>query len=84
MTYKAASDFHKDAGTPRVNYMAKMVSADVALQVAESAVHIFGGYGYIVENHIENFYREAGMVEFIGTTGNKEKFLIADRIMGNV
>ena len=84
LTYKAASEFHKDAGTPQVNYMAKMVSADAALQVAESAVHIFGGYGYIVENNIENFYREAGMVEFIGTTGNKEKFLIADGIMGNI
>ncbi len=84
LTYKAASDFHKDEGTPQVNYMAKMVSADTAMQAAESAVHIFGGYGYIVENQIENFYREAGMVEFIGTTGNKEKFLIADRIMGNI
>ena len=84
LTYKAAWGFDNNEAVPGVSNMAKMVSAEAALEVAKSALHCFGGYGYIVENHIEHFYRDASMVEFIGMPGNKEKGLIGDKVIGKL
>jgi len=67
-----------------LNYMAKMVSAETAFEVADDAVHIFGGYGYIVENQIEHFYRDARMVNVFGESGQTQRLLIADRIIGKI
>jgi alkylation response protein AidB-like acyl-CoA dehydrogenase len=84
LTYKAAWSFDRNDGSPKVNYMAKMVSAETALEVARDSLHIFGGYGYMVENQIEQFYRDASMVDIIGMPGEMDKSLIADQIIGKV
>ena len=84
LTYKAAWSFDRNDGSPKVNYMAKMVSAETALEVARDSLHIFGGYGYMVENQIEQFYRDASMVDIIGMPGEIDKSLIADHIIGKV
>lgn len=84
LTYKAAWSFDKNYSNPKVNYMAKMVSAETALEVARDSLHIFGGYGYIVENQIEQFYRDASMVDIIGMPGEIDKSLIADQIIGKI
>jgi alkylation response protein AidB-like acyl-CoA dehydrogenase len=52
LTYKAAWDFDQNGGNVMLNCMAKMISAETAFEVADDALHIFGGYGYIVENQI--------------------------------
>jgi len=84
LTYKAAWDFDRNGGNILLNYMAKMVSAETAFEVADDAVHIFGGYGYIVENQIEHFYRDARMVNVFGESGQTQRLLIADRIIGKI
>jgi alkylation response protein AidB-like acyl-CoA dehydrogenase len=84
LTYKAAWSFDRNDGSPKVNHMAKMVSAETALEVARDSLHIFGGYGYMVENQIEQFYRDASMVDIIGMPGEIDKSLIADQIIGKV
>ena len=84
LTYKAAWSFDRNDGSAEVNYMAKMVSAETALEVARDSLHIFGGYGYMVENQIEQFYRDASMVDIIGLTGQMDKSLIADQIIGKI
>ena len=61
-----------------------MVSAESALEVARDSLHIFGGYGYVVENRIEQFYRDASMVDIIGIPGEIDKSLIADQIIGKI
>ena len=84
LTYKAAWSFDKNGVNPKINYMAKMVSAESALEVARDSLHIFGGYGYVVENKIEQFYRDASMVDIIGMPGEIDKSLIADQIIGSI
>lgn len=69
---------------PSVNYMAKMISSETALEVARDSLHIFGGYGYIVESKIEQFYRDASMVNIIGTPERTDKGLIADQVIGKI
>jgi alkylation response protein AidB-like acyl-CoA dehydrogenase len=64
--------------------MAKMISAETAFEVADDALHIFGGYGYIVENQIEHFYRDARMVNTFGEVGRTQKKLIANKVIGKI
>lgn len=45
--------------------MAKLYASEVAVQVANEAVQIFGGYGFIKEYPVEKFYRDAKL----GTIG---------------
>jgi alkylation response protein AidB-like acyl-CoA dehydrogenase len=52
--------------------------------VADDAVHIFGGYGYIVEDQIEHFYRDARVLIVFGELGQTQKNLIADRMIGKI
>jgi len=84
LTYKAAWSFDRNILNNTVNYMAKMISSETALEVARDSMHIFGGYGYIVESKIEQFYRDASMVNIIGTPGGIDKGLIADQVIGKI
>lgn len=84
LTHRAAWSFDRNDGGPKVDYMAKMVSAETALEVARDSLHIFGGYGYMVENQIEQFYRDASMVDIIGMPGETDKSLLADQIIGKI
>lgn len=84
LTYQAAWDFSRNGGDPKLNYMAKMISAENALAVAKDSVHIFGGYGYMVEYKVEQFYRDASMIDMIGTLGGVEKGLIAEHVIGKL
>jgi alkylation response protein AidB-like acyl-CoA dehydrogenase len=84
LTYKAAWSFDTNILNNTVNYMAKMISSETALEVARDSLHIFGGYGYIVESKIEQFYRDASMVNIIGTPERADKGIIADQVIGKI
>ena len=84
LAYRAAWNFGKNNGDRRLNHIAKMVAAENALEVSKEAVHIFGGYGYMVEFRVEQFYRDASMVDMIGTVGGVEKALVADEVIGKL
>jgi alkylation response protein AidB-like acyl-CoA dehydrogenase len=84
LTYRAAWDLDQNSGDPKINYMAKRVSAETALEVSGDALHIFGGYGYIVEAQIEHFYRDAQMIDLFGEVGQRQKYLIAEQIIGKI
>ena len=84
LTYKAAWDFDQNGHNILISYMAKMVSAETAFEVADDALHIFGGYGYIIENQIEHFYRDARMIDIFGEIGRKQRSMIADQMIGKI
>jgi butyryl-CoA dehydrogenase len=84
LAYRAAWNFGRKDGDRRLNHIAKMVAAENALEVSKESVHIFGGYGYMVEYRVEQFYRDASMVDMIGTVGGVERGLVADEIMGKL
>ena len=74
-------DKSEDAG---LCHMAKMVAAETALDVARDALHIFGGYGYMLEYRIERFYRDASMVDIIGLPGHLTRTMLAGYIVGEM
>jgi alkylation response protein AidB-like acyl-CoA dehydrogenase len=45
--------------------MAKLYSSEIAIQVANEAIQIFGGYGYMKDYPVEKYYRDAKL----GTIG---------------
>jgi alkylation response protein AidB-like acyl-CoA dehydrogenase len=65
LTLRAAA--MKDQGK-KVNLessMAKLYSSEIAIQVANEAIQIFGGYGYMKDYPVEKYYRDAKL----GTIG---------------
>jgi alkylation response protein AidB-like acyl-CoA dehydrogenase len=65
-------------------HMAKLVAAETALEISRDALHIFGGYGYMLEYRIERFYRDASMVDIIGLPGLSSKKMLAGYIVGKI
>ncbi|PIX23112.1 MAG: acyl-CoA dehydrogenase, partial [Deltaproteobacteria bacterium CG_4_8_14_3_um_filter_45_9] len=42
---------------------AKMYAGRVAVEVAQEAIQIHGGYGYMLEYEVERYYRDARITE---------------------
>jgi isovaleryl-CoA dehydrogenase len=47
---------------------AKLFAATAAKEVADMAMQVLGGYGYCTEFRIEQFYRDARLIEIGGGT----------------
>jgi short-chain 2-methylacyl-CoA dehydrogenase len=77
LTYKAAR--LKDAGRPfaLAAAQAKLKSGLVALRVADEAVQIHGGYGYIEEYPVCRFYRDAKILTIGEGTDEIQRLVIA-------
>ena len=62
--------------------IAKYHVAEVALQNANEAVQIFGGYGYIKEFPVERSWRDAKLASIGGGTSEIQKLIIARTLLG--
>lgn len=56
--------------------MAKYYASEVAVKVANDAVQIFGGYGYIKDFPVEKFYRDAKLCTIGEGTSEIQKIVI--------
>jgi alkylation response protein AidB-like acyl-CoA dehydrogenase len=77
LTYKAAWYIDQGKLNPLLTCMAKCYASRVAVEVTNEAVQIFGGYGYIAENEVERFYRDAKITEIYEGTTEIQKNTIA-------
>jgi alkylation response protein AidB-like acyl-CoA dehydrogenase len=77
LTYKAALE--KDAGQPfgLTAAQAKLKTGRLAVKVAEEAVQIHGGYGYIEEYPVCRFYRDAKILTIGEGTDEVQQMVIA-------
>lgn len=62
--------------------MAKWYSAKIAVECADEAVQMHGGYGYIDEYKVQRLYRDAKILEIYEGTKEIEKTIIARRLLG--
>jgi len=62
--------------------MAKWYSAKIAVECADEAVQMHGGYGYIDEYKVQRLYRDAKILEIYEGTKEIEKTIIARTILG--
>jgi len=82
LTYKAAWNFDIGRIDPVLTSMAKMHAGRVSVEVADEAIQIFGGYGYITEYEVERFYRDAKIMEIYEGTKEIQKNTIASSLIG--
>jgi short-chain 2-methylacyl-CoA dehydrogenase len=77
LTYRAALE--KDAGKPfgLTAAQAKLKTGRLAVRVAEEAVQIHGGYGYIEEYPVCRFYRDAKILTIGEGTDEVQQMVIA-------
>lgn len=68
-------DFGKQAA------MAKLYCSEIAREVADEAMQIFGGYGLLKENHIERFYRDQRLLQIGEGTSEILRLVISRKIM---
>ena len=61
--------------------MAKLYASEMANRVADRAVQIFGGRGYMRENVAERFYRELRVDRIWEGTSEIQRVIIADQLL---
>ena len=84
VTYKAAWNFDQGRIDPKLTSMAKMYAARTAVEVADEAIQLLGGYGYMTEYEVERFYRDAKICEIYEGTKEIQKNTIASAILGKI
>ena len=69
----------KDGGQTVTAYssMCKLLASETAMFVADEAVQIFGGYGYVKEYPVERYLRDAKVTEIYEGTSEIQRVVIA-------
>jgi len=76
-----ASGSH-DARFTRESSMAKLYAGEVAVRVANEAVQIHGGYGFIKDYPAEKFYRDVKLCTIGEGTSEIQRLVIARQLLG--
>lgn len=61
--------------------MAKLFASDVFNRVADKAVQIHGGMGYMAEYPVERFYRDARITKIYEGTNDIQRLIIARNVL---
>jgi alkylation response protein AidB-like acyl-CoA dehydrogenase len=84
LTYKAGWMLDHGKVDPKLISMAKWIAGEVGVRVANDALQLHGGYGYMADYDIERFYRDAKIVEIYEGTKEIEKNTIARELLGKL
>lgn len=80
LTYRAAS--HVDEGDDRLATrfasMAKLFASEHAVDVADEAIQVHGGAGYVTDHPVERYYRDARITKIYEGTSEIQKNIISD------
>jgi len=81
LTYQAA--WKKDQGLDYIleSSLAKLYAGEIASCVADEAVQIHGGYGYIRDYKVERLYRDARITRLYEGTSEIQKLIIARQLL---
>lgn len=82
LIYNAADKKNRGERMTLEGAMAKYYSSEVAVQVANDAVQILGGYGYTKDFPIERFYRDSKLCTIGEGTSEIQKLVISKQILG--
>jgi len=82
VVYKAGWNFDQGSIDPKLTSIAKMYAGRIAVEVADEAIQMHGGYGYMLEYEVERFYRDAKIMEIYEGTKEIQKNTIASALLG--
>ena len=81
LTYKAASMIDRGKRVTRESSMAKLFSSEAAVWIANEAVQIHGGYGFIKDYPVEKFYRDVKLCTIGEGTSEIQRLVIARQLL---
>ncbi|PLR69239.1 acyl-CoA dehydrogenase family protein [Bacillus sp. UMB0893] len=81
LTYMAASMIDEGKKVIKEASMAKLFASDVFNRVADKAVQIHGGMGYVSDYPVERYYRDARITKIYEGTNEIQRLIIARRVL---
>lgn len=81
LTYQSAELKNLGKNVTKESAMAKLYSSEIAVRVADDAVQIFGGYGYIKDYPAEKYYRDAKLCTIGEGTSEIQKVVISRALL---
>jgi len=81
LTYRAAAMKDKGLNTTKESSMAKLYAGETSVWVADRAVQIFGGYGFVKDFPVEKFYRDVKLCTIGEGTSEIQRLVIARQLL---
>lgn len=81
LTYRAADLKNKGKSVNKESAMAKLYASEIAVEIANEGVQIFGGYGYTKDFPAEKYYRDAKLCTIGEGTSEIQKLVISRSIL---
>ncbi|SEN77255.1 acyl-CoA dehydrogenase [Mesobacillus persicus] len=81
LTLKAANMIDEGKTVIKEASMAKLFASEVFNRVADKAVQIHGGMGYVSDYPVERFYRDARITKIYEGTNEIQRLIIARRVL---
>lgn len=81
LIHQAADLKNRHQPVSKESAMAKLYASEIAVEVANDAVQIFGGYGYTKDFPVEKFYRDAKLCTIGEGTSEIQKLVISRSIL---
>lgn len=81
LTFRAGDLKNRGIDVNRESAMAKLYASEVAVDVANEAVQIFGGYGYTKDYPAEKYYRDAKLCTIGEGTSEIQKLVISRSLL---
>ena len=81
LTYRAAKMIDAGKRVTRESAMAKLFASEAAVEIANEAVQIHGGYGFIKDYPVEKFYRDVKLCTIGEGTSEIQRLVIARQLL---
>lgn len=81
LTFRAADLKNKGKSVNIESAMAKLYASEIAVEVANDGLQIFGGYGYIKDFPAEKYYRDAKLCTIGEGTSEIQKLVISRALL---
>ncbi|WP_292619751.1 acyl-CoA dehydrogenase family protein [Mesorhizobium sp.] len=81
LLYVSAAKLRDQGGSSaRASSQAKLFGSETAAWVTDEALQLFGGYGYVRDNPIERYWRDAKITQIYEGTSNIQHLIIARQL----
>ena len=81
LNYRAASMMDRGQRVTKESAMAKLFASEAAVRIADQAVQIHGGYGFIKDYPVEKFYRDVKLCTIGEGTSEIQRLVIARQLL---
>jgi alkylation response protein AidB-like acyl-CoA dehydrogenase len=82
LVYRAAAGLDSGNPDPKLSSIAKWYCAEIAVNVADEAIQLHGGYGILEEYGVAHYWRNAKVLEIFEGSKEVEKVVIAKKLLG--